>query len=118
VTIASGWDPSVGVVGWSLGGGHGPFAPSLGLGVDNLLAAELVDANGQLLMVNATSQADLFWALRGGGGSTWGVVTAVLLKGHLVHPAGYTQTGLEERLSRVEHDFNSAGQLLQKLTQP
>lgn len=44
--IASGWASTVGIIGWSIGGGHGPFAPSKGLGVDNILEIDIVLANG------------------------------------------------------------------------
>ena len=80
--VASGWTRTVGVAGWSLGGGHGPFNNWAGLGVDNLLEAELVLANGSLVTANARHNSDLFWALRGGGGSTWGVLTTLTLRAH------------------------------------
>eukprot|EP00937_MAST-01D_sp_MAST-1D-sp2_P004152 g4152.t1 len=89
--VASGWTHSVGVAGWSLGGGHGPFAGWAGLGVDNVLEVELVSANGTLLVANASSHADLFAALRGGGGSTWGVVTAFTLRVHALPEGGFHQ---------------------------
>jgi ribonuclease T2 len=51
--ISSGWASTVGVIGWSLGGGHGPFAPSKGMGVDNILEAEIVTPSGDLVLVNS-----------------------------------------------------------------
>jgi len=51
--ISSGWASTVGVVGWSIGGGFGPFAPSFGLGADNILEADIIIANGTELTVNA-----------------------------------------------------------------
>jgi ribonuclease T2 len=88
--VTSGWATTVGIIGWSLGGGHGPFGPSTGLGVDNILEVELVTADGNLVVANATSNADLFWALRGGGGSTWGVVTAITVKAHAIPQGGFS----------------------------
>ena len=52
--IVSGWASTVGVIGWSIGGGHGPFAPGKGVGVDNILEATLVKANGEIVTVNTT----------------------------------------------------------------
>jgi FAD/FMN-containing dehydrogenase len=65
---------SVGIGGLTLGGGIGFLVRKHGLTIDNLLAAELVTADGELLRVDADSHPDLFWALRGGGGN-FGVVT-------------------------------------------
>ena len=78
------------MVGWSIVGGHGPLAPSKGLGVDNILAADLVTAAGEAITVNATHHSDLWWALRGGGGSTWGVITSITLRAHRIPPGGFT----------------------------
>jgi ribonuclease T2 len=44
--VSTGWSATVGVVGWSIGGGHGPGVPSKGLGVDNILQVELINAQG------------------------------------------------------------------------
>ena len=60
---------SVGIGGLTLGGGVGYLVRRDGLTIDNLLAAEVVTADGQLLQVNAESHPDLFWAMRGGGGN-------------------------------------------------
>lgn len=74
---------SVGVAGgWLAGGGHSALAPNYGLGVDNVLEIEIVTADGKLLIANSYQNQDLFWALRGGGGGTWGVVTSVSYKTH------------------------------------
>eukprot|EP00128_Syssomonas_multiformis_P015447 Colp12_sorted_trinity150504_noHs@18271 len=89
--ISSGWATTVGIVGWSLGGGHGPFAPAFGLGVDNILEAEVVLANGTVVMANSELNPDLYWALRGGGGSTWGVITALTLRAHPIPDSGFTR---------------------------
>lgn len=69
---------SVGAAGgWLLGGGHSALSPSYGLGVDNVLEFTLVTSSGAHLTANAFRHSDLFWALRGGGGGTFGVVTSV-----------------------------------------
>ncbi|WP_344618916.1 FAD-binding oxidoreductase [Dactylosporangium salmoneum] len=71
-----GSSPDVGVVGYSLGGGIGWYARQHGLQTNSLTAIELVTAGGELVRATADTEADLFWALRGGGGN-FGVVTAV-----------------------------------------
>ena len=80
----------MGIIGWSTGGGHGPFAPSQGLGVDNILEVDIVIANGTLITANSVNNSDLFWAIRGGGGSTWGVITAITVKAHKNPVGGFS----------------------------
>lgn len=65
---------SVGIAGLTLGGGIGYLVRKHGLTIDSLLGAEIVTADGRVLTVDAGSHADLFWAIRGGGGN-FGVVT-------------------------------------------
>jgi FAD/FMN-containing dehydrogenase len=65
---------SVGIAGITLGGGVGYLSRLHGLTIDNLLAAEVVTADGELVRADADSHPDLFWAIRGGGGN-FGVVT-------------------------------------------
>ncbi len=75
----AGSSPDVGVVGYSLGGGISFLARKHGLSTNNIVAAELVTADGRFVRADADNHADLFWALRGGGGS-FGVVTALELR--------------------------------------
>jgi FAD/FMN-containing dehydrogenase len=74
---------SVGIGGLTLGGGVGYLVRKHGLTIDNLLAAELVTAGGQLLHVDAETHPDLFWAVRGGGGN-FGVATRFRYRLHPV----------------------------------
>ncbi len=72
----AGSSPDVGVVGYTLGGGLGWLARRYGLACNSVLAIEVVTADGRLLRVDREHEPDLFWALRGGGGS-FGIVTAM-----------------------------------------
>ena len=72
---------SVGIGGLTLGGGVGFLVRKHGLTIDDLLAAEVVTADGQLLRTDAESHPDLFWAIRGGGGN-FGVATRLQLRLH------------------------------------
>ncbi|CDO71586.1 hypothetical protein BN946_scf184911.g56 [Trametes cinnabarina] len=68
--------------GWVLGGGHSVLSPSFGLGVDNALQFTMISSNGTRYVANAYQYANLFFALRGGGGGTYGVVTSVTYQTH------------------------------------
>ena len=77
----SGTTPTVGVAGFTLGGGHGFLSRKYGLAADNLVSAELVTADGELLTARADRRSGLFWALRGAGGN-FGVATALEVRLH------------------------------------
>ncbi|WP_037360789.1 FAD-dependent oxidoreductase [Amycolatopsis orientalis] len=89
LTAAVGTIGTVGFAGLALGGGYGPFLGKYGLAADNLLGAEIVLADGEVVLANASRLPDLWWALRGGGGN-FGVVTSL---GVRLHAAPRITTG-------------------------
>jgi FAD/FMN-containing dehydrogenase len=83
VTLPGGSCPSVGIAGVTLGGGMGLAGRAFGLTADNLLAAQLVTADGRVRTVDRRSDPALLWALRGGGGGNFGIATSFTFR---VHP--------------------------------
>jgi FAD/FMN-containing dehydrogenase len=86
LATTTGVNSDTGLIGLTLGGGIGRLGRKHGLSCDNMLAAEIVTANGQVLNASEQENADLFWGLRGGGGN-FGVVTAISYR---LHPLGPT----------------------------
>jgi FAD/FMN-containing dehydrogenase len=99
----SGSSAEVGVVGYTLGGGHGWLARKYGLACNSVIAAEIVTADGRLVWADHENEPDLFWALRGGGGN-FGAVTALELE---LYPVTELYAGMLawpwERASDVLH---------------
>ena len=85
----SGFISTTGVGGLTLGGGIGYLSRAHGLSIDNLLGVDMVLADGSFVSADAEQNADLFWAVRGGGGN-FGVVTSFLFK---LHPIGTVYGG-------------------------
>jgi FAD/FMN-containing dehydrogenase len=80
--VQGGGCTSVGVSGLVLGGGFGSFSKGFGNAAASLVEAEVVTADGKVRIVNACQEPDLLWALKGGGGGTFGVVTRLTLRTH------------------------------------
>ncbi len=90
VAAVTGTCSAVGMAGFTLGGGYGPLIGRFGLALDNLLAAQIVLADGRTVVASRDNEEELFWALRGGGGN-FGVVTAMRYR---LHDLPSVRTGL------------------------
>lgn len=104
---------TTGVAGLTLGGGSGWLERSYGLACDNLVAADLVTAEGELVRASEQENPELFWALRGGGGN-FGVVTALELRLHPVGPDVFSGLAVYDprdagELVRAIRDFHEGG---------
>jgi len=84
VTVPAGTCPTVGIAGLTQGGGIGFAARKFGLTCDNLVQAILVTADGRALVAGPREHADLYWAVRGGGGGNFGIVTRLVFRTHAV----------------------------------
>ncbi|MFB7251660.1 FAD-binding oxidoreductase [Microbacterium sp. NPDC056234] len=93
LTISSGDTATVGVGGLSLGGGIGWMVRAWGLAIDQLIGAQVVTATGDVVEVSATENADLFWALRGGGGN-FGIVTRFDFAAHALDGIVFAENAL------------------------
>ncbi|KAM3065110.1 hypothetical protein ACMFMG_006131 [Clarireedia jacksonii] len=82
--VCTGADKTVGLGGYIQGGGHGPLSSTYGLASDQVLQATVVTPTGEILVANDVQNTDLFWAIRGGGGGQFGVVTEFVM---LTYPA-------------------------------
>jgi FAD/FMN-containing dehydrogenase len=80
--VQGGGCTTVGVAGLVQSGGFGSFSKGFGTAAAGLLEAEVVTADGRVRTVNACTNPDLFWALKGGGGGSWGVITRLTLRTH------------------------------------
>ena len=88
-TVPAGSCPTVGIAGLALGGGVGFASRKYGLTCDNLVEATVVLAEGSAVVANAHAHPDLYWALRGGGGGNFGIVTRLVFR---TYPVGQVAT--------------------------
>lgn len=82
-TVVGGNCPTVGIAGgFTQGGGHSPLATKLGLAADQVLEWEVLTSAGALIRATPAANEDLYWALCGGGGSTYGIIISMTVKLH------------------------------------
>ncbi|TFK32570.1 hypothetical protein BDQ12DRAFT_707610 [Crucibulum laeve] len=102
-------------VGWGggyiTGGGHSPLSSIHGMAADHVLSFEVVTADGRLVTADSTQNADLFWALRGGGGSTFGVLVSITVKAFpdlpIVTVSSFTFTSSPRDISKYPADTSN-----------
>lgn len=113
VSAVGGECKGVGVTGGYIqGGGHSPLSSLYGMGADQVLSIDIVLPNGRFITADAKHNADIFWAVRGGGGGTFGVVTSMTVK---VHPkmvfsglTFYITTGNDSLANTTTEAFTAA----------
>ena len=89
LAIPAGTCPSVGIGGHALGGGFGLASRAWGLASDNVVAVQIVTADGKVVVADAKHNPDLYWACRGGGGGNFGLVTRFTFRTHAVAQGSY-----------------------------
>ena len=95
----------VGTGGFTLGGGYSMLSRKYGLAIDNVVSMRMVTANGsKAVFVNESVNSDLFWALRGGGGGNFGIVTEFTFKTHTVTYQNYTLVELNFEPGAKSHE--------------
>jgi len=113
VSAVGGECKGVGVTGgYTQGGGHSPLSSIYGMGADQVLSFDIVLPNGRFITADKTHNSDIFWAVRGGGGGTFGVVTSMTVK---VHPkmvysglTFYITSGNDSRANVTTESFVAA----------
>lgn len=100
--IPTGTCPSVGVTGLTLGGGIGFLARQVGLTCDSVKSIKLVNAEGEIIDATHDTHSDLFWALRGGGNGSYGIVLGFTFKIHYIPVVTYYELLWEWDLNLIE----------------
>ena len=95
--------------GYTQGGGHSALSSKFGLAADQTLEWEVIDGSGQLIKASRTENSDLYWALSGGGGGTYGVVWSLTVKVHPAFPVTGAVLGFSAAANESDHFFEAIG---------
>lgn len=118
VVVVGGTDGTVGLVGWGSAGGHGYLTGSYGMGADNFVEATVVTPQGDIIVANENQNSDIFWAIRGGGGGTWGVIISVTVNAYPMPTAQMWSLGLAPRNATKNSEwFEVVGRIFAELPQ-
>ncbi|KAF1944572.1 FAD-binding domain-containing protein [Clathrospora elynae] len=116
VVIVGGECPTVGWAGGYIqGGGHGPLSGIYGMGADNVLSFDTITAEGKYVTANAKENSDLFWALKGGGPSSFAVVIAITVKTFPEVPTAGTILNINSTHTNDTALFNKAVHIFHNL---
>ncbi|TLD32446.1 FAD binding domain-containing protein [Venturia nashicola] len=117
--VVAGVEGTVGAGGgWIQGGGHGPYSNQYGFGAEQVLEFEVVTPTGDIVTASETSHPDLFYALRGGGASTYGIVTKITYKAYPMPPASILAFNIAPMNNRPESQeayYNAIGYLFSQM---
>ncbi|RHZ62389.1 hypothetical protein Glove_340g76 [Diversispora epigaea] len=113
--IPAGSCPSIGIAGHALGGGYGFYGRKFGLASDNIISIDMINAEGNLTTANAKQNSDLFFALRGAGGGSYGIVTSITFKLSPI-PEIVTSFIFDYNISNVQQVFDAVHKFGAKLT--
>lgn len=117
VVIVGGECPTVGWGGGYIqGGGHGPLTTIYGMGADNILSFDAITASGEYVTANAEQNPDLFWALKGGGPSTFAVVTSLTVKTFPEVPVAGTILNINSTHTNDTEVFNEGFRIFHNLS--
>lgn len=111
LTIVSGGAATVGLGGYLSGGGHGAISHIFGLAADNVLEMEVVTPDGKFVTANECLNSDLFWALRGGGGATFGVMISATIRAFPSFRFAVIQSAIATPSSNTDNFWNGITQL-------
>ncbi|KAF2833069.1 FAD/FMN-containing isoamyl alcohol oxidase-like protein MreA [Ophiobolus disseminans] len=116
VVIVGGECPTVGWAGGYIqGGGHGPLSGIYGMGADNVLSFDAITAEGEYVTANAKDNSDLFWALKGGGPSSFAVVVSITVKTFPEVPTAGTILNINSTHTNDTEVFNKGFKIFHNL---
>ena len=116
VMVVGGNCPTVGMVGgYSQGGGHGPLVSKFGLAADQVLEWEVVTAAGKLLTATPDQNQDLYWALCGGGGGTYGAVVSLTAKTYPATTVSSASISFANTGHNADEFYDAVGTLVKSL---
>ncbi|PVI01494.1 hypothetical protein DM02DRAFT_524959 [Periconia macrospinosa] len=108
MTIVGGADPNVGLGGYLTGGGHSPLSSRYGLAVDNIVEMFVATPTGDIIRANVCENQEFFWAIRGGGGATFGVLLNATIRAYPMPSVTFTRLDFNSTKEEATDKNNTA----------